>query len=174
MMQRSVAVADLEPIGGGDGRGDVGLGLLRRGDEIAALGEPGRDRRRQRAAGAVGIFGGDAFGRQAHDLALPDQQIDAFSAVAVAAFDQHIARAERQDLARLHFHFAFVARERGAGQRGGLRQIGRHHQRKRNEFAAQRRDRVGRQQPVAGGRDHHRIEHDVLGLMARAGPPPPP
>ena len=64
--------------------GDVGFGVLHGGDQIEALGEPGGDRRRQRAAGAVGVVGGDAPGRQANDLAkllvLPDQQIDALVA----------------------------------------------------------------------------------------------
>src|SRR6185437_13977245 len=80
MVERSAAVPDLQGVGSGNRGGDVGFGVLRRGDEVAALGEAGGDRRRQRAAGAVGILGGDALGRQPDDLTLADQQIDAFIA----------------------------------------------------------------------------------------------
>ena len=161
----------MEFVGVRDRRGDVGLGLLARGDDVAPLGQPRRDRRRQRAAGAVRVLGLYPFRRQADDFALADQQIDAVVAFAkirsMAAFDQHIARAERQNLARLHFHFAFVTRLAGAGERGRLRQIGRHHQRARDELAAHHLEHVAAQQAVAGRRGRHRVEHDVVGAVTR-------
>ena len=45
MMQRPVAVADLECIGAGDGGSDVALRRLDGGDEVEALGQPRRNRR---------------------------------------------------------------------------------------------------------------------------------
>ena len=45
------------------------------------------------------------------------------------------------------------------------------HERPRDEHALEHVDRVRREQPVARGRDHHRIEHDVaLAASARARP----
>src|SRR6476659_4853886 len=110
MMQRPVTVADLERGGSRDRAGDVGLSLAARLLEVELLGQPGCDRRRQRTAGAVQIFGFDALGRKADDVALPDQKIDTVVARAVPALYQDIAGAERQQLARLDFHFLLVAR----------------------------------------------------------------
>jgi hypothetical protein len=44
MMNRSMAMADSEAIGGGDGGADPGLGVTDRGCHVLALGKPGRDR----------------------------------------------------------------------------------------------------------------------------------
>ena len=41
----------------------------------------------------------------------PDQQIDAFAAVAVATFDQNVARTKRQYFTGLDFHLLLVARK---------------------------------------------------------------
>src|SRR5205807_10219514 len=60
MMDRSMAVTDAEAIGGGDRGADPGLGVAYRLLEGLALGEACRDGGGQRAAGAVGIFSGDA------------------------------------------------------------------------------------------------------------------
>ena len=60
MMDRPIAVADVEPIGGRDRCADPGLGVTDRGFQLLALGKPGRDGRGQRASGAVGIVGRDA------------------------------------------------------------------------------------------------------------------
>src|ERR1700692_2448202 len=88
VMQRPIAVTNLELIGSCDDRRDISLGVARCGSEIKALRETCGNRRRQGAAGAVRIFGGDAFGRQANDPALPYQQINAFITIAVTTFDQ--------------------------------------------------------------------------------------
>ncbi len=64
MMHRAVAAADIEAIGRRDRGADPGLWHAHRGFQVLALGEAGRDRRGQRASGAVGIFGGDARGGQ--------------------------------------------------------------------------------------------------------------
>ncbi len=101
-MQRPAAVADLQFVGSGNRGGDVFLRFPAGGDDVAALRQPGGDRRRQRAPGAVRVLGPNSSRAQPHDLALPDQKIGAVLAVAVAAFDQHMAGAEAEDFARLH------------------------------------------------------------------------
>ena len=70
MMDRPVAVADTKPIGRGDRGTDPGLGMTDRGCQVLALGKACRNGRRQRAAGAVGIFGRKAWRRQ-RDGAVP-------------------------------------------------------------------------------------------------------
>ena len=64
-MHRAVALADREPLRGGNCLADIDLGFARGGDEIEALGETGGDGGRKRAAGAVSVFRGDARGREA-------------------------------------------------------------------------------------------------------------
>src|SRR5215813_13750198 len=83
MLYRPVAVADFEPVRGGNRCCDVSLGLLRRSLEIETVGEARRDRRRQRAAGPMQVRGCDTLRRKPHDVALPDQEIEAFIAAAV-------------------------------------------------------------------------------------------
>src|SRR4029078_10417924 len=96
MVQRAVAVADFERSGRRDSAGDIGFGLATRLLEVELLGQSRRDRRRQCEAGTMQILGGDALGRKAHDIALPDQEIDTVVARAVAALDQDIAGSERK------------------------------------------------------------------------------
>ena len=94
------------------------------------------------------------------------QHVDAFGALAVAALDQHRARAAIAQAPGLRQHLVLVARHRLVEQRRGFRQIGRDDQRARNEHALEHVDRFRIEQPVAGGRDHHRVEHHVLRLPA--------
>ena len=96
-----------------------------------------------------------------------DQIVDALGALPVPALDQHRLAPQRQQSPALMLDGGFVRRHRLIEQRGGFRQIGRDHRRQRNEFGAQRLDRFGREQPIARGRDHHGIEHDVLRRPAR-------
>ena len=84
---------------------------------------------------------------------------------AVAALDQHRLGAEREQALGLIAHDGFVFGDRRVEQRRGLGQIGRQHQRLRDQQAAQLLDRIGLEQPVARGRDHHRIEHDVASAL---------
>src|SRR5664280_2399036 len=60
MMDRSVTVTDGEAISGRDGGAEPGLGMAHRRFHVLALGKAGRDRRGQRASGAVGIWRSDA------------------------------------------------------------------------------------------------------------------
>src|SRR6476646_9466816 len=104
MVQRSVTVTDMKVTRSGDGSSDVGLGFLSRTLEIKPSREPRRDRRRQCATRAVQTRCRDAPGRKAHDVALSDQQIDAFIASAVSTFDEHVARTKRKNFAPLNLH----------------------------------------------------------------------
>ena len=103
----------------------------------------------------------DALRREARDRIRLDQKIDAFGAAAMPALDQHRARAEREQFLALLPHLGFVFGDRRLQQGGGFRQIRGDDQRLRHQHIAQDLDRFGREQPVAGRRDHHRIEHDL-------------
>ena len=63
---------------------------------VLTLGEAGGDRRRQRAAGAVGVFGRDARRRERDHVAAGKEIIDAFAALPVTALDQHGRAARRE------------------------------------------------------------------------------
>src|SRR5580765_2831172 len=61
MMDRSVAVPDAEAVRRRDGSADKGLGVAHGAFHVVAFGESRGNCRGQRAAGAVGVFGGDAW-----------------------------------------------------------------------------------------------------------------
>src|SRR5262252_4455087 len=124
MMQRPVTVTDVKVPRSGNGGGDVFLGVLSGTLEIEPFGEPRRNRRRQRTARTVKTCCRDALCRQAHDIALPDQEVDALIAGTVSAFDEYVARAERQNFARLNFHLPLVAGNRSTDEHRSLRKIG--------------------------------------------------
>src|SRR6185295_7162477 len=60
MMDRAVTMPDTEAVCGGDRGVDPGLGVAHGGFHAFALGKPGGNRRGQRAAGAMGVFGRNA------------------------------------------------------------------------------------------------------------------
>src|SRR6185437_12665874 len=101
MLQRPRPASDSECAGSRNGRGHKLLGLPDRFLEIESPNQPGGDCGRKGAAGAVKVSGGNSHGGITDNVALPDQQIDTFSAAAVTAFDQNIARTERQYFAGL-------------------------------------------------------------------------
>ncbi len=70
-----------------------------------------------------------------------------------------------EQLLRLRAHLVLVAGRRGFEEHRGLRQIGRHHPRARDQFA-QPAEHIAAQQFFAGGRDDDRIEHDIARLVA--------
>ena len=96
MMDWSMAVTDAQAIGRGNRRRHPGLGVADRGLQIVAFGKSRRDRRRQRASGAVCVSGGDPRSRQRNGAGLAEKIIDALLAFPVAALDQHRASAHRQ------------------------------------------------------------------------------
>src|SRR5262245_11452823 len=96
MVRRAVPRSDLDAVRGSERIGDVTLGRAHGLVQGKPLGETGGDRRGQRAAGAVGVLGGDAVGRKAREGTWPDQQIGALWAAAVAALDQHRLRTQRE------------------------------------------------------------------------------
>src|SRR6188508_1120060 len=60
MMDRPMTMADAEAVGGCDRSADPGLGVAHGSRHVLAFGEFCCNRRGERAAGAVGIFCGDA------------------------------------------------------------------------------------------------------------------
>ena len=89
MMDRPVAVTNAEPVRLGDGRADIGLGVMNRGLQGLALRLFGCDGGGQRAAGAVSVRGGDARRGEEHDAVLADQVIDTLRPLSVAAFHEN-------------------------------------------------------------------------------------
>src|SRR3954464_6156054 len=114
MMDRAVAVADAEAVGGRDRRADPGLGVAHGALEILAPGEPGGDRRGQRAAGAMGVASGNARRGQRDRGAGIDEIVDALGALAVPALDQDRPAAERQQAAPLALDLGLAGRDRFA------------------------------------------------------------
>ena len=176
MMHRAVARADRQPVGGGDRRGDVALGAAHR---LGRASGPWRAPPRSPTTACSRCRGCCAWRCAARRAASTpfgvDQQVDALGAAAVAALDQHRLGAEREQRSRLVAHLGLVVGDRRVEQRRGLRQVGRQHQRARESAGGEALSTAsGVEQPVAGGRDHHRIEHDVASACGgRARPPPP-
>jgi hypothetical protein len=69
------------------------------------------------------------------------------------------ARAACHETLGLPAHLVLVLRDRRIEQRGRFRQIGRNHQRARDQHALEHIDRLRRNQPIARSRDHYRVEH---------------
>src|SRR5882757_2590946 len=84
MVHRTVPRPDLQAFRGGKRSRYVSLGSLR----CLAQVKPRGERRRERAAGAVGVPGGDAVGGEAHERLGLDQEIDALGAAAMTSLDQ--------------------------------------------------------------------------------------
>src|SRR4029453_4443863 len=102
MMDRAVATPDAEAVCGSDRSADPGLGVAHSGFHAFALRQPRGNRRGERAAGAVGIFCGDARRGERGDARGIDQIVDALGALPVAALDQHrLAPQGQQSLALL-------------------------------------------------------------------------
>jgi len=95
-MDRPVAVANAETIGGRDRGANPVLGIADGGYHVLALGEAGGDRRRQRAARAMGIFRPNARRGQREGRVSVDQIVDALRPLPVPALDQYRPASKRQ------------------------------------------------------------------------------
>src|SRR5215471_17891612 len=111
------------------------------------------------------VVGGNAFCRQPYEFTRPDQQIDTVIAAAVTPLDQNVERAECKQFPGLDFHLPLVACRRRTSERGRLGQIGRQHQRARNEQLAQGFNGIGCEQRITRSRHHDRVEHDIFRTM---------
>ncbi len=173
-MHRPVAVADRQPVGGGDRGGDIGLGRrARRSRRSRPLASPAAiaDDSVQPVPCVLWVAmrgGGEPRPRRPSSTSRSTLS----GAAAVAALDQHRLRRRARAAARACACISrFVARRCGASSsaaasgRFGVTTSARGSSRSRSAV-----DRVGREQPVAGGRDHHRIEHDPA-LRASASSP---
>ena len=129
----------------------LGLGgeVYRRLGEALTLGEAGRDRGGERAAGAVGVLRVDLVRAKARQRGGRDEQVHGSRALRMAALDQHGFCADRDQRVRLCAHLVLVLCERQTGERGRLVQVRRDHQRAREEIAHERVGRFGREQAVA-------------------------
>src|ERR1700733_15741081 len=89
MMDRAVALADTQAVGGRNRRRYPGLrmadGLLQR----FAFGEVSCNRRRQGAAGAMGVVGREARRGQRDHVIAREEIVDTFAALPVTALDEH-------------------------------------------------------------------------------------
>ena len=94
MVHRTVPRSDLDAARRGERGGDVALREPRGLGQVESPGKPGRDRRRQRAAGAVGASGRDPLRRKPRDPARFDQEVDALGARAVATLDGDVLQGD--------------------------------------------------------------------------------
>src|SRR5438874_1709000 len=90
-----MAMADAR--GGGQRPGEILAGLTNRAGEVTALGERGRDGRREGAAGPVRAGRRQPPGRVLVDTLRIDEHVDHRIVFAVAAFDHHSMRSEFHD-----------------------------------------------------------------------------
>src|SRR6478672_4540303 len=108
MMHRSVAMADAKTVRRRDGSADKGLGVADGGYHVLAFGKSGRDGRGQRAAGAVGVFGGDAWRWQREGAVACREVVDTLGALPVTALDQDGAATQREQPLALALDDTFV------------------------------------------------------------------
>ena len=81
MMDRPVTAANAEAVCRRNRRADPGLGVAHGGFHALALRQSSGNRRGERAAGAVGIFCGDARRGECDDTGGIDQIVDALGAL---------------------------------------------------------------------------------------------
>lgn len=137
MVHRAVAVPDAETIGRRDRFCDPRFRAAHGFFERLAFGQIGRDRRRQRASGAVGVLCRNSRRGQRQDVAAMKEIVDALRAFAVAALDQDRLRATGHQPLALTNDSGLIGRERLAEEYGSLWQIGRHQRSKRKEVTKQ-------------------------------------
>src|ERR1700733_9087460 len=77
MMDRPVTMANTKTIGRRDRGTDKGLGVANGAFKVLVFGKAGGDRRRQRASGAVGVLGRNAWRRQCEHAVAAHEIIDA-------------------------------------------------------------------------------------------------
>src|SRR5581483_9350618 len=116
VMQRAATAADGETCRSSNGCADVVLGLPRSRVQWQSPGKACGNRRRQRAARAMCVFGHDAGCCKAQTSTGLDQKIDALRAISMSALDQNSMRALREKLLRLCAHLVFVSGGRGIEQ----------------------------------------------------------
>ncbi len=135
-------------------RGAIGL------MQIEAAREACCDGGRERAAGAVRVARGYARRSKMLNAAGVGEHVDGLTAFKMSALDQCGLGAEVEQATRLIFH---VRNRTGRGpveQVGCFMQIGRDEIGERDQLAAHGRDRIGREQHVAAGRHHDRVDHE--------------
>src|SRR5512136_1353533 len=117
MMQRSVAVADLELVGAGDRGGDICFRVPGRGLEIEAFCKACCNGRRERTAATMRIFCRYTHLGKASDTGGIDQKIDALGSFSVTTLNQNGLDAGTEQRTCLLLHFGFRICRRGLEQR---------------------------------------------------------
>ena len=107
------------------------------------------------------VFGGDALGREPRHGVRLDQQIDALVAVPWPPLISTARAPSASSRSRLDRHFALVCATGASSSAAASGRLGVITSARGMQLALRRRSRPRRQQAVAGGRDHHRVEHDV-------------
>ena len=161
-------MADAETVRRRDRGADPGLGVAHGGFHILALRKPRGDRRGQRAAGAMGVFGRDARRGERDDAGGVDR--DSRCSRRPAPWPPLISTAWQPSASSRLPCCSIGGFARATGSSSSAAASGRFgviSDGARNEFCSQRLDGFGRQQPIARGRDHHGIEHDMLRRPAR-------
>lgn len=145
MMNGAVAGADGELAGGGDRGGQVVFGGADRIDGIRVLREQRGNGGGERAAGAVGVFRGNARGTQLDLRGAVVDHVDAFGAFEVTAFEHHDTRAELVQSADGDAHVGYRKNGRAIEEHFGFREIGRDDLGQRKQVTFQGGDRIGRE-----------------------------
>ena len=133
-MDRAVAVADAETVRRRDRGADPGLGVAHGALHVLALREPRGNRRRKRAAGAVGVPGRDARCGECDDAG--GSRSGSRCSRRPAPWPPLISTALQPSVSSRRPCFSTAAslrRHRLVEQGRGFRQIGRDHRRQRNE-----------------------------------------
>ena len=162
MIHGAGAVAQIQH--GGQAAGNVGLGPLHRGVQIAAFGQIGGNGAGQGAAGAVGVGVGDAFAVEPFAGAAAPQQVVGVVDL-VAALAQHGAAVFLADGLCGSLHAGGVG-DGHAGQDLSLRDVGSEHLGHGQQLGGQGLHSVVPQQLGAGSGHHHGVHYDVLCLVS--------
>src|SRR5580693_6233558 len=138
MMDRPMAVADIEAISRRDRGADPGLGIADRCLQVLALRQSRCDGGGERAAGSVSILGGNAWAFERNDAIAAEEIVDALGALPVAAFDQHRLTTHRLQPFALALDRGFARGDRFIQQRGCLVEVWRDQRGARYQLGAQR------------------------------------
>lgn len=123
MVNRTNTVTHFQRIGFCQRAREPDLRLLHRIRPCGVTRTQRRQRRRERTARAVGVFGLDTWRGETLRAIVGEKPVRAFCIIKMAAFHQHRATPHRQQRIPLLFHLTFVLRVWRIQQRGGFRQV---------------------------------------------------
>lgn len=161
VVHRASPLPHLQLIGCGQGAGQISLGATAGVFQWHAVSKGGGDRRRQGAAGAMGIAGLHARRCQPYLVPAMHKNIGSLQAIAMPPLYEDCTGPEPKQHCGLIVHRVFIRGARAAPKKaGGFLKIGRNQIGKRDQPLAQNRFSVRVKQRVAAGGDHDRIQND--------------